>query len=456
MIKARHTLIYVVILAAIGGYFYYFEMYEPHQKQLAAQAARKVFHFTVDQVAALELLHRDQPPIRLEKQSHWQINEPIKAEVDESSLNGLLSALSGLQSDRQVVENTDDLKPFGLQQAALTVRFKSGDTWQELYIGDLNPVGDSYYVKTGDRPKVFLMARGNWSIFDKGVKDLRRRQLFTFEPQSVDSMEIIWQGGEHFSVNRDSNGVWNSADQVGKVIKKSKADQLLDHIQWLTARDFLAETTADAKQWGLDPPYVAVKLHLKDGQEVVLKLAKEDPGKKLATAASSQLDAIVQVEGGILQQLPKDLHGLEDLSLLSFKPDQVRAVAWIFAGGQGQLRRTDGSNWVWRLSGGKERPLNESWLIRSLLWELDEAEYEHRDQTAPEPAAEPGGYVEFWGPQEKLGAISWERPKTVENATVLMWLMSGEGVSPMAVQVKSEVVQKMEQKLTELNKVQSQ
>jgi hypothetical protein len=450
MIKARHTLVYAVILAAVVGYYSYFEVFKPHQKQQAEQIARKVFQFAIDEVNALEILPRGKLPVRLAKEVHWQITEPVKADVDETSLTGMLNALETLQHDRQVAENSEDLKVFGLQEPALTLRFKSSDTWHELLIGDQNPVGDAFYAKTGGRPLVFLMARGNWSIFDKGAKDLRRRQLFTFEPQAVTAMEIAWKGGEHVTVTKDDKGVWRPLDQTDKVIKKSKVDHVLDQIHWLRARDFLAEDTADVKPWGLDPPYVTVKLRLKERQEAILQLAQEDKDKKQVAAVASQLGAVVQVEGEILKQLPKDLQSLEDRSLLAFKTDQVRQIFWRIGEYQGCLAHADGAKWVWKLGEGKERELAQSWQIRSLLWELDDAEYEQRDESVKLPTMGPQGYLEFWGEADKLGAISWEKPASAEAATVLMWLMPGNGANPLAVQTKSEIVQKMEQKFSEL------
>jgi hypothetical protein len=162
------------------------------------------------------------------------------------------------------------------------------------------------------------------------------------------------------------------------------------------------------------------------------------------------------VEGEILKQLPKDLRSLEDRSLLAFRTDQVKQVIWKFGPRQGHLVQADGSKWVWKLSGGKERELAQSWQVRSLLWELDDAEYEQRDSAASAPPSEAQGDVAFWGSQDKLGAIGWEEPKSAESATVRMWLMPGNGANPLAVQAKAEIMQKMEQKLEELDKSQSQ
>jgi hypothetical protein len=455
MIKARHTLIYAVILVALAGYYYYFEMLEPHQKQQADLNARKVFQFPVDQVSALEILAHDKAPVRLVKAARWQLTEPIATDADEASLNGVLNALESLRRDQQLLERSDDLKPFGLQEPALSLRFKCGDTWHELFIGDQNPVGDAHYARTGDRPSVFLIARGNWAIFDKGVKDLRRRQLFTFEPQAVKAVEISWQGGEHFAVTKDGTGVWRSPDHADTVLKKSKVDQLLDQIHWLRARDFLAEDTADLKAWGLDPPYVTVKLQLPEGQDATLRLAKEDQGKKGVSAVASQLGGVVQLEGDFLKQLPQTLLRLEDRSLLSFKTDQVKQVIWKLGERQGHLVRKDETKWVWQSSDGKERELAQPWQIRTLLRELDDAEYEQKDPaTSSAPTASPG-YMEWWGPQDKLGAVSWEEVPAEDASMVRMWLMPGTGANPLAVRVKAEIIKKLEQKLAEIEKGQS-
>ena len=172
--------------------------------------------------------------------------------------------------------------------------------------------------------------------------------------------------------------------------------------------------------------------------------------------ALQHLGGVVQVEGDVLKQLPKDLRSLEDRSLLEFKAEQAKQIFWRFGERQGHLVQTEGGKWVWKLNDGKEREFVESWQLRAFLWELDDAEYERRDDTAGASTMGFQGYVEFWSGQEKLGAIGWEKPKSADSATVLMWLMPGNGTPPMTVQTKSEIIKKTEQKLTELAQSQPQ
>jgi hypothetical protein len=456
MIRARHTLIYLIILAAISGYYAYFEVLKPRQKQEAEQRTKKVFQFSVDQVNALEILVRIKAPVRLVKEAQWRITEPIQAEVDPASLNGVLNALETLQRDKDLTEGNDDqLRAFGLQEPALVLRFRIGDGWRELAVGDLNPVGDAYYAKTGDNNTVFLMARGNWAIFDRQANELRRRQLFSFDPRAVTSLDIKWLGGEHILVNKDAAGIWKSSDHADKQIKKSKVDQVLDQVHWLRAVDFLAENPQDLKIHGLDPPLVTVRLQLKENQEVTLRLSPEDSNTRRVAAAASQMDGMVQIVGDALNQIPKDLRSLEDRSLLTFNSDRVNQVIWKSGGREGHLVYSDANQWMWQSADGKKKELPQSWPIRSLLWTIGDAEYENRDTTASDPPSEAQGYLEFWGTQEKLGAFCWAKPSSPEGTLLPAWLFVGADASPVAVHVKAELIGKIEQALAELNKSQS-
>jgi hypothetical protein len=456
MIRARHTLIYVIILAAISGYYAYFEVHKPREKQEAEQRAKKVFQFSVDQVNALEILARIKAPVRLVKEAQWRIIEPIQAEVDPASLNGVLNALETLQRDKDLTEALgDQLRAFGLQEPALVLRFKIGDGWRELAVGDLNPAGDAYYAKTGDSNTVFLMARGNWAIFDRQANELRRRQLFSFDPRAVTALDINWQGAEHILVTKDAAGIWKSTDHPDKAIKTSKVDHVLDQVHWLRAVDFLAESPQDLKPHGLDPPLVTVRLHLKEGQEVTLRLSPEDANTRRVVALASQMAGLVQVTGDALNQIPKDHRNLEDRSLVTFNSDRVVRVIWKFGGHQGHLVYSDGTQWMSQSADGKRKDLPQSWPIRSLLWTIGDAEYENRDPTASDPPPDAQGYLEFWGTDEKLGAFCWAKPSSPSGSLLSAWLLADDDAGPVAVQVKAELIGKIEQALTELNKGQS-
>ena len=44
-------------------------------------------------------------------------------------------------------------------------------------------------------PQVFLIAEGNRSALNRGLNELRRRQLFTFQLDEVAGVKVAWQDG---------------------------------------------------------------------------------------------------------------------------------------------------------------------------------------------------------------------------------------------------------------------
>jgi hypothetical protein len=448
--KARHSFIYLLLLGAIAGYFYYFEVIKPQQKKEAERVAKKLFHFAVDQVDGLEILPRGGKAVRLNKDTRWHITEPITSDVDEAALNGVVSTLESLQPERQVVESSEDLKAFGLQDPALAVRFKVGEGWRELLVGDKNPVGDAYFAKTAERPAVFLLAQGNWTVLSKSANDLRRRQLLAFEPLTVTGLEVTWRDGSRLVVYKDSGGVWKSPDQPEMVIKKSKVDNVLDQIQWLRARDFLTDEVTGLAEHGLAPAEVTVKLHLKDNREEILQLGKQDTAKKRVVALSSELSAVVQVDDSLLQELPKQLRGLEDRSLLDIHTAQVKQVIWSLGQNQGHAVQTGDNQWSLKADSGKGEALKEPWRIRSLLWELGEAAYERRLQDNPAFPRQPQGTLEFWDAKEKLGSLAWEKPPQEDAPLTSLWKATGSDQKIQALQVKTELIRKLEDKVKDL------
>jgi hypothetical protein len=451
MIKSRHTLVYLSLLVLIAGYFYYFEVVKQQQREAAEREEKKALRLQSEQVTELEIFGRDTPPVRLVKDERWQIREPIQGEVEEPVLNGMLNSLATLEMERKLGEDTGGLENIGLDHPALKIRFKTkGDeAWHELHIGDKNPVGDAYYTKKGDSPLVFLIAAGNMSVLNKGANELRRRQLFTFETPAVTGMRLNWRDGTQISVTKDPEGNWSTPEDPAMAIKKSKIENVLDQIRWLRAREFVAEPGDDLAAHGLASPQAALKLQLKDGRELTLLLGDENKEQRRVTALSSDLPGIVLLEADFLGELPRQLGSLEDRSLLGFKSEQVKYLVWRLADLEGQLVQGEGKKWVWHSGPNKGKEVAEPWRVRALLWELDAAEYDRQQGSTPALPAQPTGFMELWDGERRLAYLSWENAPEGSNTAPLWRIMEPEQKLQF-LEVKTELLQKLENKLADI------
>ena len=451
MIRSRHTLLYLVLLLLVAGYFYYFEVIKKQEKEVTQKAEKKVFHLQVNQVEAFDILAREKSPLRVAKDQQWKIIEPVKADVDQSALDGFLTSLKDLEMERPVTESVTDPKIYGLDAPLLQIRFKIGDAWQEIRMGDKNPVGDGYYAKTTDGASVFLIALGNFTVLNKDLNELRRHQLFTFEPQSVTGLEVIWEGGDRLIVQKQDDHSWMSPEHPETVIKKSKVDHVLDQIQWLRAKDFIRDDSTGLGEYGLDPAHVTVKLRLKGDREALLRLGNgRHHDNKRVNGVSSELTGVVQVDANLLQDLPNTLRDLENGPLLGFDSNQVKQIYWRLAENQGQLVQAADSQWVFDNVAGTRTELKEAWRVRSLFWELDDAQYQEKLSSAGEPPIQPHGYVEFWDNEKKLVSLSWAKLEQGGSQGTTVWRTPNSEDRPQAVLLNAEVLRKIEEKLKNL------
>ena len=448
--KWRNSLVYLLVLLLVGGYYYYFEVVQKRQKELAAREAQKVFHFQTEQVSGLTIKPKDKEAVQIKKEGQWEIVEPIKADADKSSVNELLSALSKLEAEREVATAPDDLKPFGLHEPSLVISFRMGEQKLELFVGDKNPVGDGSYAKTSDGTRVFLIAEGNRSVLNKGLNELRRRQLFGFQLDDVVAVNLAYREGNIIAIERAADEKeWKVPGDSEIKIKQSKMDNLIEQIHWLRAQNFLENEPRNLLAYGLEPPFVTVTLRLKSGEKAELRLAKKENAEKQIDAFSSQLPVVVQVAASILDDLPTALSALQDRSLLGFKPDVVKEVKWSLGDSHGHAIQIDESRWGLKAGEGQPEPIKDSWHVRSFLWDLGDAEYQGKLDPAPPLASQPHCRIELRNAEKSLLTLSWEKPPQEGRNPVSVWIQKeGETV---AVSADADLLRRVESDLERLS-----
>ena len=173
------------------------------------------------------------------------------------------------------------------------------------------------------------------TTLNKSLKDLRKKELFAWQPDQVSTVDVKWRSGEEFSLDRQGEAKeWKSANQPDVRIRARKVGNLLDELHWLRAVDFEEKTEKDAMPSGA---LVDVKLTLKDGQTSELKVADPDQAKKQAVAASSEIEGPVRISTHILSAIPKSADSLADRSLISADAADIREITWKTESGSGNL-----------------------------------------------------------------------------------------------------------------------
>ncbi len=451
--KWRHTLIYVLVLGLLGGYYYYFEVVKKQQKDEAQRAKNRLFSIEVEAVEEVILEGKGRSEVHLTKRdSLWVLDRPVRSEADQSAVDTLVHALVQLEKSRDVDEAAKDPGVYGLTEPDLVVRFRSGESWQRLRIGAKNPTGESRYAARGDENTVFLLAAGSVDALNKGLDELRRRDLLAFEDDEIHRLTVTWADGHRLVLARDEKDkdIWRCPEDPERRVKRTKVDGILNQIRWARAKSFLDELGEQSSLWSRGDPDVQVALEGSDGSERgLLKIGRKKDDPETYVAWSSQMSSLVSVDGSVLKDLPKTVRDVEDRSVATLDSKSVTRVRYRLQGEMGELVLQDDGKWAHVGPDGSRRVLKESWRVRPLFWEWEDLEYEEKVSPDKQPPEDHSlNRLEFSGKDGMMLTVSWPGPNRDDTAeTIPLWTNPGE-----AYLVKAEKIKKIERKIQDVLK----
>jgi hypothetical protein len=270
MLKPHGLIAAVGVLAILGGYAYWANKHPVSDTITTTPAAPKILTIPADQVTSIRLAKTGADAITLNKQGdQWQIAAPTPLPADQDAIATLTSAVSPLNSDRLIDEHPQSLKAFGLDNPAEEIDFstKDGKT-QKLLLGSDTPSGTDTYVKLDADPRVYTIASGAKSSFDKSVNDFRDKRLLTLNSDKITSVTLTAKGAP-VEFNKNSGGDWQITkpkpiradgsavdDLVGKV-----KDARMDLTATPTPADFTAATKVGSATFVDDKGPQTIEVH---------------------------------------------------------------------------------------------------------------------------------------------------------------------------------------------------
>ncbi|MGA2938248.1 MAG: DUF4340 domain-containing protein [Syntrophobacteraceae bacterium] len=441
--KWRTTAVYFLVLLLIGGIYL---LLDTKKKEAAREEkeSRRVFAFDAGAVKEIGIRSGETNAIRLEKGEKWRISEPIASDVDSGEFARFFSALQHIEQERKIGKPSDNLEAFGLNKPSLVVRLLAGSDWLELRIGGKNPAQTSRYAQAGEGGDVFMMSSATYDALNLSLRDLRRKDLFTWQPDQVSALDVKWRNGDGFSLDRQGGAKqWKSASRPDFEIKARKVQNLLDGLHWLRAADFAEK---DAMPSSVQ---VEVRLHLKDGQTSELKIADADQAKKTAIAACSEIEGPVLVASQILDSIPRSIVSLADRSLVSAEAADIREITWKTDNGGGNLVWMADNTWGEKEGSAAPKAVEKPWTVRSFLAYIENVEYiEAVEPGANLPEGAPNSvlFVDVFG---KKNSLTWKGLSSENASPVTVW-MQRDGAA-REVKIKHEDAQRLNVSLAQMS-----
>lgn len=293
--KPRTVLVLALVVAALAAFLWFVERDLPSSEELA-ERARKVLPVAADEVQALAV-EWDGRAVRLERvpapgaggggdagddgeddapSGEWRLTEPLRARADRAAVDGLLTALTGLEKVR-TLEDADpaELTRLGLDPPRGRVTLVTGQgEWTErtLLVGAEVPASENVLVSLAGGPEVWVTPRSFTARLDKEPGDWRSKEVLAVTRDEIGRVTLR-RGPETPApavvLVRGEDDRFRLAEPVADLADGDLVTRLLSDLVTLRARRFLDEPGLAPGDLGLDPPRGVVEAELEGGGEPV-------------------------------------------------------------------------------------------------------------------------------------------------------------------------------------------
>ena len=162
----RSTVVYILILLAVAGLYFFMKSREQSAEPSATpEATEEVSYlFTAEKGTPTSILIQaksgEEVELARSAENAWIVKQPLETEAEQGSSEAAASQVSAMR----ILERTQEIDPdvVGLKEPdyILTVKFTSG-TERTVRIGVITPSESGYYVQNADGGEVLIVSKSS-------------------------------------------------------------------------------------------------------------------------------------------------------------------------------------------------------------------------------------------------------------------------------------------------------
>jgi hypothetical protein len=270
---------------------------------------KAVLNVEHDKLDAVEIASAGRTLRFVRPAGEWQIASPIEARADYSMVDSLVRRLAGLQMTAIVEEEPKDLRKYGLDRPAASVRLGSGSSQASLVLGSPAGNGDNVYAKDVSRAPVVSVASSVLEELKKDAAEFRQKDLFDARAFNATRLEIQREGQTHtfekatvMNEEGQEEERWRQTSPQARDVDASAFDSLLSAVTRLRADSFVAAAPARV----MAKPHMTIDLRSDEGkrhERVTVARTGEDAyatrdgeagAARLPTTAIESIDTALQ------------------------------------------------------------------------------------------------------------------------------------------------------------------
>lgn len=306
-----------------GAYFLLKDRFTEEEPEDETPAI-SITSFSSEDIVNIKLSRRDGDILFERKEEGWDILEPYSVKLLESRVDRYGEIMSSLEAMDIVVENPDDLEPYGLKDPTVKSEVKlKDDTFVTVLVGKQTATGDSYYLMKEGDSTVYIVNKADgdaltWELSDFRDRALAKieyeRDLMLFSMSSKDMREVEIRRKDEEDQDPDlvefNMGLLEITKPYNTVMGVDVVEfgPILEAIPTLTIEDFVDDFPEDISQYGLDDP--SGRIVIKDRKntlELILGDKTDDDKRYFQVAGSDAVYTMLDSKLDFMDIEPFDL-----------------------------------------------------------------------------------------------------------------------------------------------------
>ena len=365
----RRLIPYVVVFLVLAG-VYGGLRWRQEQQAARDEEAKKVFQIKESDLSDLALV-RGKDEVRLVKKDRvWRLTAPLDTQADQTVVDSMLTTLARLRMERNLGPEKD-LKPFGVDQPGLVVKFTAQGQPRQLVIGAKVPGDQNYYALRDQDQQLFTISMGSKDSLDRQLLALRDKTLLAFILGEVKGLKVKNPKGT-LDLEKTGPQTWVWVGRPDFRVRGDRVEKLLRDLHIARAKNFIEPLPKKLAPLGLEPDRrTEITVATSAGDRTLWLGAKKDDAVYARLGVEGD---VVLAYASLADEVGRTLTSLEDRRLWSGAIAAVHQVVWGPPGKTWTARKDQGT---WKIAGPDQAATQQpAARLEMALWNFQKLEEE--------------------------------------------------------------------------------
>lgn len=311
MKKPIIALIVMLIAAAgsVGAFLAVKSSKNKEEKQAQKELADNVlFSFDAEKVTSLTF-EGEQGEYTAEKSEDgvWTLSSE-EFTLDQTYLQLICTYTSTLTAEQNFGELTDEKRSmYGLDHADRLEVTEPGGT-HTIYIGDMSPTGDFFYISVDGRNKVYAISSNYGSVLRTERLLLKNKEFLPYTLYDIKEIITYKDGKTLCDLTYDPDSQkWSLPKEYAELeLDQTAVTAVLNNIVRIEAEEMLDEKLDDLSKYGFDKPYGEAVVKGLDGTErhLLASLNEDNPVYSFVLVDGEQVEVYYTSDMSFMESVP--------------------------------------------------------------------------------------------------------------------------------------------------------